>query len=112
MSRTRKNPTGTKSSTSPDQQTKLVDDLNSEKKQNPDVVEDAIKSNLIKLTKADNLNNSINNGKSDLHNFIENETIIESKNLNLINGFKEMKMSSNSTFVFSQTTSTNAPGAN
>lgn len=77
-----------------------------ESKQNPDVVEDAIKSNLIKLTTSDNLNNSINNGKSDLHNYLESETIIsqeENKNFSLLNGLKEMKMSSNSTFVFSQT---------
>lgn len=72
---------------------------------NPDVVEDAIKSNLIKLTTNDNLNNSINNGKSDLHGYMESETIIqeENKNFSLLNGLKEMKMSTNSTFVFSQT---------
>lgn len=72
---------------------------------NPDVVEDAIKSNLIKLTTNDNLNNSINNGKSDLHSYMESETIIqeENKNFSLLNGLKDMKMSSNSTFVFSQT---------
>lgn len=73
---------------------------------NPDFrpVEDAIKSNLIKLTTNDNLNNSINNGKNDLHNYMESETIIEeNKNFTLLNGLKEMKMSTNSTFVFSQT---------
>lgn len=114
MSRTRKNPSNSTKATSPDQQSgqtaeseiSKATELNSsqESKQNPDVVEDAIKSNLIKLTKNENLNNSINNGKTELHgNYIENDTLIESKNLSLINGFKELKMSTNSTFVFSQT---------
>lgn len=140
MSRTRKNPSSANSKqTSPitenasGQQIKLdqnkivteqnelnkSNELNNElMTQNPDVVEDAIKSNLIKLTNNDNLNNRINNGKSELHNFIESETIIqENKNISLINGFKEMKMSTNSTFVFSQTSTDNlkqtfTPGAN
>ena len=119
MARTRKNANGKATSPSTENQTgqQIVNnkheqtELNDEEQQNLDD-EDAIKNNLIKLTN-DNLN-SINNGKTtDLHNFIENEKIIENKNISLINGFKEMKMSTNSTFVFSQTSNeTFTPGAN
>ena len=113
MSRTRKNaqsgqqqaPDPIKPASNANSRTAMEQDAG-DTKQNPDVVEDAIKSNLIKLTTNDNLNNSINNGKSDLHNFMESETIIEeNKNFSLLNGLKEMKMSTNSTFVFSQTSS-------
>lgn len=93
---------------SPDQQEQT--DLNDkQQQQNPDVVEDALKSNLNKLTN-DDLNNSLNsNGKSDLPNYLDNDN----KNRHLINGFKEMKIQSNSTFVFSQSSeSYYTPGAN